>query len=79
MALIELQGVSKIYRSGDHVLRALDKVDMRVEKGKFVSILGPLTYLVSILLTAGVSLIVGILVARKNKKIDMVAALKAPE
>jgi len=42
-------------------------------------LLGPLTYLVSILLTAGVSLIVGILVAWKNKKIDIVAALKAPE
>ncbi len=41
--------------------------------------LGPMTYLVSILVTAGVSLIVGLLVARKNKKIDMVAALKAPE
>ena len=42
-------------------------------------ILGPLTYLVSILVTAGVSLLVSLLVARKNKKIDMVAALKAPE
>ena len=42
-------------------------------------ILGPLTYLVSILVTAGVSLLVSWLVARKNKKIDMVAALKAPE
>ena len=41
--------------------------------------LGTLTYLVSILVTAGVSLLVSLLVARKNKKIDMVAALKAPE
>ncbi len=41
--------------------------------------LGPLTYLVSILVTAGVSLVVSLLVAGKNKKIDMVAALKAPE
>ena len=31
------------------------------------------------LVTAGVSLLVSLLVARKNKKIDMVAALKAPE
>jgi len=38
MALIELQGVSKMYKSGDHILRALDKVNMRVEKGKFVVI-----------------------------------------
>lgn len=41
--------------------------------------LGPMTYLVSILVTAGVSFVVSLLVARKNKKIDMVAALKAPE
>lgn len=79
MALIELKGVSKIYKSGEHELRALDNVDMSVDKGKFVVIRGPLTYLVSILVTAGVSLLVSLLVARKNKKIDMVAALKAPE
>lgn len=41
--------------------------------------LGALTYSVSILLTFGVSLIVGWLVARKNKKIDMVEALKGTE
>lgn len=41
--------------------------------------LGPLTYLASILLTFGVSLLVSIMVARKNKKIDMVEALKGVE
>lgn len=41
--------------------------------------LGPGTYLVSILLTFGVSLIVGLMVARKNRSIDMVAALKTEE
>ena len=41
--------------------------------------LGPLTYCVSILLTFGVSLLVGLMVARKNKKIDMVEALKGTE
>lgn len=41
--------------------------------------LGALTYSVSILLTFGVSLIVGWMVARKNKKIDMVEALKGTE
>ena len=41
--------------------------------------LGPLTYSVSILLTFGVSLIVGLMVARKNRHIDMVAALKTAE
>lgn len=41
--------------------------------------LGPLTYAVSILLTFGVSLFVGWAVARKNRKIDMVEALKSAE
>lgn len=41
--------------------------------------LGPLTYSVSILLTFGVSLFVGWMVARKNRKIDMVEALKDAE
>lgn len=41
--------------------------------------LGPLTYSVSMLLTFGVSLLVGLMVARKNKKIDMVEALKGAE
>ena len=41
--------------------------------------LGMLTYSVSILLTFGVSLVVGWMVARKNKKIDMVEALKGAE
>ena len=41
--------------------------------------LGPATYLVSILLTLGVSLGVGVMVARKNRRIDMVAALKTQE
>ena len=41
--------------------------------------LGVLTYSVSILVTFGVSLIVGWMVARKNKHIDMVEALKGRE
>ena len=41
--------------------------------------LGALTYSVSILLTFGVSLLVGLMVARKNKRIDMVEALKGTE
>ena len=41
--------------------------------------LGAFTYLISILLTFGVSLVVGLFVARKNKKIDMVEALKGAE
>ena len=41
--------------------------------------LGPMTYCVSVLLTFGVSLLVGMMVARKNRKIDMVEALKIAE
>lgn len=37
------------------------------------------TYLVSILLTVGMSVLVSLLIARKNKKIDMVEALKGAE
>jgi len=41
--------------------------------------LGPLTYCVSVLLTFGVSLLVGWIVSRKNRQIDMVEALKDGE
>ena len=42
-------------------------------------VLGLPTWLISILLTFGVSLAVGLMVARKNRHIDMVAALKTAE
>lgn len=41
--------------------------------------LGPLMFIVSILVTAGTSLLVSLLVARRNRKIDMVEALKGAE
>lgn len=41
--------------------------------------IGPVTYCVSILLTCGVSVLVSLLVARKNRKINMVEALKGTE
>ena len=37
------------------------------------------TYIISLLVTFGVSLFVGIVVSGKNKKIDMVEALKGAE
>lgn len=46
---------------------------------EMVMVIGPTTVLVSVLLTFGVSLIVGLMIARKNRHIDMVAALKAEE
>jgi len=42
-------------------------------------VIGPLTICVSILLTFGVSFIVGLMISQKNKKIDMVEALKGAE
>ncbi len=41
MSLISLQGVSKVYRVGDQEIRALDGIDLRIEEGEFVSIIGP--------------------------------------
>ena len=41
MALIEFSNVSKIYKVGDHELRALDGADVTFDKGKFIVILGP--------------------------------------
>ena len=41
MALIELRGVSKIYHLGGEEIRALDNVDLDIEDGEFISIVGP--------------------------------------
>ena len=38
--IIELRGVSKIYGEGDTEVRALDGVDMRIDPGEFVAIMG---------------------------------------
>jgi putative ABC transport system ATP-binding protein len=37
---IELRGVTKVYGSGDSVVHALDGVDLRIEAGEFVAIMG---------------------------------------
>ena len=39
--LIEFKDVVKEYRSGDHVLRAMDNVNFTIGEGEFVVILGP--------------------------------------
>ena len=41
MELVKLNKVSRVYKSGDHELKALDNVDLSLEKGKFIVILGP--------------------------------------
>lgn len=41
MEIVKLEEVSRVYTSGDHELKALDKVSLTLEEGKFVVILGP--------------------------------------
>ncbi|HOW68814.1 MAG TPA: ABC transporter ATP-binding protein [Candidatus Paceibacterota bacterium] len=41
MALVELRGVSKIYQVGDEEIRALDNINLDIESGEFISIIGP--------------------------------------
>ena len=39
--IVELKNVTKVYKTGEREFRALDGVDLSIEKGKFVAILGP--------------------------------------
>ena len=39
--LIEFQQVSKLYGRGEATIRALDRVDLTIEKNEFVAIMGP--------------------------------------
>lgn len=41
VAIVEFKNVSRVYKSSDHELKALDGVNMSLEEGKFVVILGP--------------------------------------
>ncbi len=41
MALIQLEGISKIYKDGQTNLSALYKVDLNIEKGEMVAVMGP--------------------------------------
>ena len=41
MALIEFKNVSRIYKSGENELRALDNINLSIDQGKFIVILGP--------------------------------------
>lgn len=41
MAFIELKNVTRVYQSGDHILKALDGINLKLEEGKFVVVLGP--------------------------------------
>ena len=39
--MIEIEHVSKVYRTGDIELRALDDVTLRIDDGDLVAIMGP--------------------------------------
>lgn len=41
MSIVEFKDVTRIYQSGEHVLKALDNVNMMLDEGKFVVVLGP--------------------------------------
>ena len=41
MALVELRGVCKRFRKGDETITPLDEVDLDIEAGDFVSLMGP--------------------------------------
>ena len=38
MAIVEFKEVSRVYRNGDHEQRALDRVNLQLEEGKFMKI-----------------------------------------
>lgn len=39
--VIELKGVSRYYQVGDSIVKAIDNIDLFIEEGKFVVIMGP--------------------------------------
>ena len=39
--IIDIKGVSKIYKTGEKEFKALDNIDLSINKGEFVVILGP--------------------------------------
>lgn len=41
MEILRIQNLTKIYGSGDTVVKALDNVSFSVQKGEFVAIIGP--------------------------------------
>ena len=40
MEILRCEGLSKVYGSGDNRVEALNQVDLSVEKGEFVAVIG---------------------------------------
>jgi putative ABC transport system ATP-binding protein len=41
VSILEFEGVRKTYRVGDQEIHALDGIDLRIEEGEFLAIIGP--------------------------------------
>ncbi|MEL6904367.1 MAG: ATP-binding cassette domain-containing protein, partial [Planctomycetota bacterium] len=41
MSLIELRGVTRTYRKGEHEVTPLREVDLTIDEGEFLVLLGP--------------------------------------
>lgn len=39
--IVEIKKLSKVYKTGEQEFKALDNIDLQIEKGKFVVVLGP--------------------------------------
>jgi putative ABC transport system ATP-binding protein len=41
MALIELKGIERVFQLGDATVHALAGLDLRIENGEYVAVMGP--------------------------------------
>lgn len=41
MALVEIRGLSKQFRKGDEIIKPLENVDLDIQEGDFISLMGP--------------------------------------
>ncbi len=77
MAIVEFKNVTRVYMTGDHELKALDNVSFELIQNMW------LTLTAVILGLPGGAMMLDIIVtaalARKNRKINMVEALKNGE
>ncbi len=41
MALLQLEGIRRVYRTGNELVEALKSIDLEIEKGEYVALMGP--------------------------------------